>query len=145
VTGIDVHGDVGEVKRLQSVGDAVLVAAGGVLAVRKVGVGDQVWKGVGSMMRARAMLGYLLMMVMMAGDFVSAIGWKCGSTRGRTIDVRGLVCCEIAGCKFAVGGFGGTVTAGEVVDDEASDLVPADVLEFGLELCDVRDCIAIPF
>ena len=47
VTSIDVHGDVGEVELLKSIGDALAVARGGVLAGLLVGVGDEVGKRVG--------------------------------------------------------------------------------------------------
>lgn len=47
MTGIDVHGDVGQVELLQSVCDTVAVARGGVLAGLEVGVGDQVGERIG--------------------------------------------------------------------------------------------------
>lgn len=47
MTGIDVHGDVGQIKLLQSVCDTVAVARGGVLAGLEVGVGDQVGERIG--------------------------------------------------------------------------------------------------
>lgn len=47
MTGIDVHGDVGQVELLQSVCDTVPVARGGVLAGLEVGVGDQVGERIG--------------------------------------------------------------------------------------------------
>jgi hypothetical protein len=42
VSGVNVHGDVGQVEALQSIGDALTVAGGRLLASLNVGVGDQV-------------------------------------------------------------------------------------------------------
>lgn len=47
VASIDVHGDVGKVEVLESIGNALLVAIRRVLAGGKVGVGDQVRERVG--------------------------------------------------------------------------------------------------
>lgn len=47
MTGIDVHGDVGQVQLLESIGDTVAVAGSGVLAGLEVGVGDQVGERIG--------------------------------------------------------------------------------------------------
>lgn len=47
VTGIDVHGDVGQVELLQGICDTLTVARGRVLAGLEVGVGDQVGEGIG--------------------------------------------------------------------------------------------------
>jgi hypothetical protein len=44
VAGVDVHGDVGQVERLQGVCDTIAVAGGRVLASLEVGVGDKVGK-----------------------------------------------------------------------------------------------------
>jgi hypothetical protein len=47
VAGIDVHDDVGQVERLEGIGDAIAVTAGRVLAGAQIGVGDQVRQGIG--------------------------------------------------------------------------------------------------
>lgn len=47
MTSIDVHGDVGQVELLKSIGDTVTVSRGGVLAGLEVDVGDQVGKRIG--------------------------------------------------------------------------------------------------
>jgi hypothetical protein len=47
VTGIDVHGDVGQVEALEGVRNTVTVTRGGVLAGLEVLVGDKVGQAVG--------------------------------------------------------------------------------------------------
>jgi hypothetical protein len=47
VTGVDVHGNVGQIEGLEGVRDTVTVTRGRVLAGLEVGVGDQVGEGVG--------------------------------------------------------------------------------------------------
>lgn len=47
MASIDVHSDVGQVERLERIGDTVLVAGSRVLAGLLVGVGDKVGKGIG--------------------------------------------------------------------------------------------------
>jgi hypothetical protein len=45
-----------------------------------------------------------------------------------TVNVLGLVGGNIAGSEFTVGGLGGTITAGKIVDDESGELVAGNVL-----------------
>jgi hypothetical protein len=47
VASIDVHGNVGQVKALESVGNALTVAGSRVLAGLQVGVGDEIRKRIG--------------------------------------------------------------------------------------------------
>jgi hypothetical protein len=47
VTSVNVHGNVGQVERLESVCDTITVSLGRVLAGLEVGVGDQVGQGIG--------------------------------------------------------------------------------------------------
>ena len=47
MAGVDVHDDVGQVKALEGVGDALPVGAFALLARRQAGVGDQVGQRVG--------------------------------------------------------------------------------------------------
>jgi hypothetical protein len=60
VTGIDVHGNVGQVEGLESVCDTITVAGGGVLAGLEVGVGDQVGEGIGLDDQSNGRVGVLL-------------------------------------------------------------------------------------
>jgi hypothetical protein len=47
MAGIDVHGDVGQVELLERICDTLAVAGCRILAGLEVGVGDQVWQGIG--------------------------------------------------------------------------------------------------
>lgn len=58
---------------------------------------------------------------------------KVGIPGALTVNELGLVNVELADLQFTVGGLGGAVTAGKVVDDDAEDLVAGDALDGGLE------------
>lgn len=60
MTSIDVHGDVGHIKLLESIGDTITIAGGGVLAGLLVGVGDQVGKRIGLNDESNSGIGVLL-------------------------------------------------------------------------------------
>jgi hypothetical protein len=60
VTSVNVHGDVGQVERLESVCDTVTVAGGGVLAGLEVGVGNQVGEGIRLDDQSNSSVGVLL-------------------------------------------------------------------------------------
>lgn len=54
--------------------------------------------------------------------------------RGKiTVNVLGLVGGEVTSSKFTVGGLGGAVTAGQVVDDEGSELLARNSAEVLLD------------
>lgn len=46
VAGIDVHGDIGQVELLESIGDTIAVTGGRILAGLLIGIGDEVGKRV---------------------------------------------------------------------------------------------------
>lgn len=46
MTGINVHGNIRQVKLLEGISNTLLVAGGGVFAGLQVGVGDQVGEGI---------------------------------------------------------------------------------------------------
>lgn len=60
VAGIDVHGNVGQVERLEGVRNTITVARGGVLAGLEVGVCDQVGEGIGLNDQSNGHVGVLL-------------------------------------------------------------------------------------
>ena len=60
VTGINVHGDVGQVELLESICNTFTVAGGGVLAGLEVAVGDQVGKRIGLDDQGNGHVGVLL-------------------------------------------------------------------------------------
>lgn len=51
------------------------------------------------------------------------------STVALTVNVLGLVGAQATDGKLSVGGLGGAVTAGKVVDDKSSNLVTRNVLD----------------
>jgi len=67
------------------------------------------------MTRAMAVLGYFLKMATMA--CVSLVKAVINSNNTLTVNVLGLVDAELANSKLTVGGFGGTVTTGQIVDN----------------------------
>lgn len=122
MTGVDVHDDVGKVEGLERVRDALLVATLGLLASADIGVGDQVRQGVGLDDQGKRLVGVLL------------------EDAGDHVDVLRLVLADLANRELAVGGLGGAVTAGEIVDDETQDVLAGDVgRELRLQLVDVGD------
>lgn len=60
VASIDVHGDVGQVKLLESIGNTLTVACGGVLAGLLVAVGNQVGERIGLDNESNTRVGVLL-------------------------------------------------------------------------------------
>jgi hypothetical protein len=56
-----------------------------------------------------------------------------------TVNVLRLVGLNITSGKFTVGGLGGAITAGEIVDDQGSDLVAGNVLQVILDDGDTGD------
>ena len=56
-----------------------------------------------------------------------------------TVNVTGLVGGKITSSKFTVGSLSGTITAGEIVDDQSGDLVARDVLQVILDNGDTSD------
>lgn len=109
VASIHVHDDVGKVEVLQSVGDAVAVTRGRVLAGLQVDVGDQVGEGVRLDDKGKGRVGVRL------DDLDDGV------------DVLRLVLGEFADRELAVGSLGSAVTAREVVDDDTQNVVTGGV------------------
>ena len=129
MTSINVHDDVGQVKALEGVRNTITVSSSGVLAGLEVLVGDKVGQAVGLDDQGNGGVGVLLE----DGDD----GWyelvlkSCMSGRRArllTVNVLGLVGGEITSSKFTVGGLGGAITAGKIVDDESGELVAGNIL-----------------
>lgn len=142
MTSINVHGNVGQVKRLERICDALLVTICRVLASSLVNVGDQVGERIGLDDESNGGVGVLLE----DGDdgcgiWLVTVGVLFGLRL--TINIFALVDAELADSKFTVGGLGGAITTGQVVDDESGDLVTADVLEVVLDNGDTGTGIAM--
>lgn len=61
----------------------------------------------------------------------------------RTVNELRLVPGELAHCQFSVRGLGGTVSAGEIVDHDAQDIVAGHVRNSWLESLDVGDGVTL--
>lgn len=59
-----------------------------------------------------------------------------------TVNVLRLVLGDLANLQFTVGGLGGAITAGQVVDDDTQDVVARDVGKSRLKPRDVLDGVA---
>jgi len=59
-------------------------------------------------------------------------GGRCDG-RQLTVNVLGLVDVDLANLQLTVGGLGGTITAGKIVDDDAEDLLARNILDGLLE------------
>jgi hypothetical protein len=59
-----------------------------------------------------------------------------------TVNVLGLVNAQAANWEFSVGGLGGAITAGKVVDDQSGDLVARNVFDAILDDGDLVTGIA---
>lgn len=72
------------------------------------------------MMRAKAELGFALILATMAMFSVnSGVSWgNWGDIVSLTVNVLRLVFADLAVSELTVGGLGGAITAGQVVDDE---------------------------
>jgi hypothetical protein len=101
----------------------------------------------GSMSRAKAVFGCALSRVTMAGR----CQWRCHQFTTKTsqrperltVNVLGLVLVNLADLEFTVGGLGGAITAGQVVDDQTQDVAAGHVGNGGLNLGDVGNGIAV--
>jgi hypothetical protein len=117
VASINVHSNVGEVERLESVRNTLTVTRSRVFAGLKVAVGDQVGKRIRLDDQRDGNVGVLLedgnngcrISVRMLGFFL-----RVGIL---TVNVLGLVGGNTADGKLSVGGLGGTITTGQIVDD----------------------------
>lgn len=59
-----------------------------------------------------------------------------------TVDVLGFVGGKITSGKFTVGGFGSTITAWQIVDDQSGDLIARNVLQVLLNDTDTGTGVA---
>jgi len=142
VAGIDVLDDVGEVERLESIRNTVTVSRGRVLAGLEVRVGDQVGQGVGldeEHERRGAVLLEESSNDCRSRSAHAAFSRYFGGSIKLTVDVLGLVLADLTNLQLTVGGLGGAVTAGKIVDNDTQDLVARNISDSGLELGDVRD------
>jgi hypothetical protein len=111
VASINVHDDVGEVERLKSIRDTLLVASSRVLAGLEVDVGDQVGQGIGLDDQSNGDVGILLE----DGDNgfeVSASKLQDAHDRRLTVNVLGLVDVNLADSKLAVGSLSSAIATG---------------------------------
>jgi hypothetical protein len=99
------------------------------------------------MRRAKAVLECFFRSATMAMAFlVSPVYFFLSSPRVSgllTVDVLALVLGDLADLQLTVGGLGGAITAGQVVDDETKDVLAGAVSDGGLELGDVGNGVAI--
>jgi hypothetical protein len=68
---------------------------------------------------------------------------RADSVAKLTVDELGLVLGELANLQLPVGGLGGAVTAGKIVDDDTEDVVAGNVRNGRLEAGDVGDGITV--
>lgn len=59
-----------------------------------------------------------------------------------TVNVLGLVDAQLTNGKLTVGGLGGAVTAGKIVDDESDNVVTGNVLDGVLDDVDLGARVA---
>jgi hypothetical protein len=132
VTGVDVHGNVGQVERLESISDTITVAGGRVFAGLEVGVGDQVGEGVGLDDQSNGGVGVLLED---GNNGCTRSVWliRLSVKSALTVNVLGLVYIQATDGKLSVGCLGGAITAGKIVDDQSSNLVTRDILDAVLD------------
>jgi hypothetical protein len=82
----------------------------------------------------------------MASNTWSTLLFFLGATTGKlyplTINVLRLVTVDLVVTEFTVGGLGGTITTGQVVDDETENVLARKVGDGSVELSNVLDGIA---
>jgi hypothetical protein len=137
VASIDVHGDVGQVQRLEGICDTIAVTGGRVNAGLEVDVGDQVGETVGLDDQSNGNVGVLLE----DGNNGCAIIRMFHVTTHsiHTVNVLRLVPGNAANGELSVGGLSGAVTAGKIVNDESGDRVARNVLDRVLDDIDLGD------
>jgi hypothetical protein len=137
VASIDVHGDVGQVQRLEGICDTIAVTGGRVNAGLEVDVGDQVGETVGFDDQSNGNVGVLLE----DGNNSCAIIRMFHVTTHsiHTVNVLRLVPGNAANGELSVGGLSGAVTAGKIVNDESGDRVARNVLDRVLDDIDLGD------
>jgi hypothetical protein len=128
VTGVNVHGNVGQVERLESVCNTIAVTTGRVLAGLEVGVCDQVRKRIWFDDKGNGNVGVLLED---SDNGYQSLAWSSGvqMVRMLTVNVLGLVGAQATDWKLSVGGLSSAITTGEIVDDQSGNLVTRNVLD----------------
>jgi hypothetical protein len=137
VASINVHGDVGEVERLESVRNTLTVAGSRVLAGLEVDVCDQVGERVRLDDQSNGSAGVLLedsnngckISVYMLASHIEV--------RTLTVNVLALVGGNATDGKLSVGSLGGAITTGQIVDDQSGDLITRNVLDGVLDDVDL--------
>lgn len=119
MASIEIHDDVGKVESLDGVRNAIAVARCRGLAGCEVGVGDQVGQGVRLDDESKGGLGVRL------------------QDLDNGINVLRLVAAQLADFELAVGSLGSAVTSGEIVDDQAENVVAGNISDSGRETLNV--------
>jgi hypothetical protein len=96
----------------------------------------------GSMIKATATLGAALIAVTIAVHNISVWSYKLAG-RELTVNVRGLVCGQLASSKLSVGGLGSAITSWKIVDDEAKDIRARCLCKHGRYQWNSGNCVAV--
>jgi hypothetical protein len=67
------------------------------------------------------------------------------SSRILTVNVLGLVCGQAADGELSVGGLGGAITTGQIVDDQSGNLITGHILDGVLDNVDLLTGVAKNF
>jgi hypothetical protein len=143
VASINVHSNVGEVERLESVRNTLTVTRSRVFAGLEVAVGDQVGKRIRLDDQRDGNVGVLLEDGNNGCRISVRMLWFFLRVGILTVNVLGLVGGNTADGKLSVGGLGGTITTGQIVDDQSSDLVTRNVLDGIFNDVDLRTGVTI--
>jgi hypothetical protein len=60
-----------------------------------------------------------------------------------TVNVLGLVLVELSDLELTVGGLGGAITAGKIVDDQTEDVGARNISNGGLDLGNVGNGVTV--